>query len=45
MRRILIYNHYNDMLKAKEVIMVPTLTMLGGSLALLLGALWWVLHD
>lgn len=45
MRRIRIYNEAIDTLKAKKMIVVPTLTMLGGSLALLLGALWWVLHD
>lgn len=45
MRGILIYNKRIDTLNAKKVIVAPILTMLGGSLALFLGALWWVLHD
>lgn len=46
MRRILIYNQTVAFSLHRKVIMVlQSLVMLGGSLALLLGALWWVLHD
>jgi hypothetical protein len=46
MRRIRIYNQYITLFTHQGVMMVlQSLVMLGGSLALLLGALWWVLHD
>mgnify|MGYP006144350551 CR=1 FL=1 len=44
MRRIRIYNATNDVMLLKEVIVVQTLSMLVGSLVLLLGALCWVLR-
>ena len=44
MRRIRIYNAATNVMRLKEVIVVQTLSMLGGSLALLLGALCWVLR-
>ena len=44
MRKIRIYNATNDVMRLKEVIVVQTLSMLVGSLALLLGALCWVLR-
>lgn len=44
MRKIRIYNATIDVMRLKEVIVVQTLSMLVGSLALLLGALCWVLR-
>jgi hypothetical protein len=44
MRRIRIYNSLIDVMLLKEVIVVQTLSILVGSLALLLGALCWVLR-
>lgn len=46
MRRIRIYNQAIAYSLHREVMMVlQSLVMLAGSLVLMLGALWWVLHD
>jgi hypothetical protein len=45
MRRIRIYNHSQRMLINPEAFMVQVVSLLGGSLVLLLVALWWILHD
>ena len=44
MRKIRIYNATIDVMRPKEVIVVQPLSMLVGSLVLLLGALCWVLR-
>ena len=44
MRRIRIYNETIEILCPTGGFMVTTLTMLGGSLVLMLIALWWVFH-
>lgn len=44
MRRIRIYNKTFKILCPAGGFMVTTLTMLGGSLVLMLIALWWVFH-